>query len=287
MTDETLNPEPQVSVVVVTRNDASRLALTLASLTAQVPGGGTWEVVLADGMSTDATPVVAQQFAARLPQMKVIRQHDDGIYDAMNKAAVVARGRYILFLNCGDALSETTSLASLAGAAAVQQAAWMVFDINHFMGGSTAQRLHTSPFRLPRFIVGKQPYCHQACLFRRDLLLGCGGFDVSYGFMSDYDLIFKFAVVEPPATVAGCLIDYEGGGVSAQRAGEIPALMHRIRRDRLGLDGLTDAASSAFARLQHARRFGALRWVPPRVRSPRISRSRRGRGTTGEGGSVG
>ncbi len=44
------------------------------------------------------------------PQLKFISQKDDGIYDAMNKAIQLAKGKYLLFLNAGDHLYNSKAL---------------------------------------------------------------------------------------------------------------------------------------------------------------------------------
>ena len=43
--------------------------------------------------------------------LKIYREKDTGIYDAMNRAVAHASGRYFFFLNCGDYFEDETVLA--------------------------------------------------------------------------------------------------------------------------------------------------------------------------------
>ena len=56
-----------------------------------------------DGGSTDATPAVVAEFHALLP-LAFESEHDAGIYDAMNKGRLRARGALIHYLNAGDSI---------------------------------------------------------------------------------------------------------------------------------------------------------------------------------------
>lgn len=62
---------PTVSVIIPAHNEASRLPSTLASL-ATVEYPGTWEIVLVDDRSSDATPALLRQAALTDPRVKLV-----------------------------------------------------------------------------------------------------------------------------------------------------------------------------------------------------------------------
>lgn len=62
---------PSLSVVVTCRNSATTIRATLESIVEQRYDGW-WEVVVVDNGSTDATVAIAQQFAGRLPNFRVL-----------------------------------------------------------------------------------------------------------------------------------------------------------------------------------------------------------------------
>lgn len=60
------------------------------------------ELIVVDGGSTDGTVDVLKSYSH--PSYRYISEKDEGIYDAMNKGAMMAKGDWITFINCGDKL---------------------------------------------------------------------------------------------------------------------------------------------------------------------------------------
>jgi glycosyltransferase involved in cell wall biosynthesis len=86
-----------LSILFATRNRADLLRATLEGIAAQkLPAGLRWEVLVADNGSTDATPRVLEELAARLP-LVVVREDRPGKNRALNQALARARGRFLLF----------------------------------------------------------------------------------------------------------------------------------------------------------------------------------------------
>ncbi|MWA04063.1 glycosyltransferase [Actinomadura sp. LD22] len=98
-------PEPDVTVVVIVYNDASRLARAVRSALGQsLPGV---EVVIVDDASTDPTPAVAARLAARDPGRVRAFTHpvnSGGCGRPRNTGIGHARGRYVMFLDSDDTL---------------------------------------------------------------------------------------------------------------------------------------------------------------------------------------
>lgn len=86
-----------LSVVVCTRNRADSLASTLESMTRlDVPTSLTWELIVVNNGSTDATSQIIASYADRLP----IREEAEprpGLSNARNTGVAVARGRYVIW----------------------------------------------------------------------------------------------------------------------------------------------------------------------------------------------
>ncbi|WP_304679261.1 glycosyltransferase, partial [uncultured Muribaculum sp.] len=77
-------------------NAGDKLRRTVGSILAQ--SYPHYEIIVKDGMSTDGS-------VDKLPEdgrIRIVRQKDRGIYDAMNQATLLAEGDYLLYLNCGD-----------------------------------------------------------------------------------------------------------------------------------------------------------------------------------------
>ena len=105
---------PVVSVVVCTHDRAELLRLALASLAAQAPPPGGFEVVLVDNRSTDHTPAVAAEFATRLP-LRYVHEPEMGLCIARNTGWRAARGTWVAYFD-DDAEAEPGWLTAVADA---------------------------------------------------------------------------------------------------------------------------------------------------------------------------
>ena len=171
---------PWLSVITVCRNAGPLLRGTLASLRAQqLEAALEWVVV--DGASTDGS---ADWLRRQQPQ-RFVSEPDAGIYDAMNKAAALATGEWLFFLNAGDAFADAGVLADVARAAAANPAVDIVFgDVLYVgAGGSRRKRFHWVTRR--RLLFGD--LCHQAVFVRRALLQRNGPFYASLRWNADFD----------------------------------------------------------------------------------------------------
>src|SRR5690349_12619231 len=73
------------------------------------------EHLIMDGQSTDNTMAIVQQYQENYPQrIRLISEHDNGIYDAMNKGVQQAKGRWLLFLGADDFLYNRNILKKIS-----------------------------------------------------------------------------------------------------------------------------------------------------------------------------
>ncbi|MDO8343841.1 MAG: glycosyltransferase family 2 protein [Cellvibrio sp.] len=89
---------PLVSIITVTKNCVSTIERTLESIQAiKTPD---IQYIVIDGKSVDGTLATIERYGNLVDIL--ISEEDSGIYNAMNKGAEVAQGKYILFLNGDD-----------------------------------------------------------------------------------------------------------------------------------------------------------------------------------------
>lgn len=90
-------PDPTVSIIIVSLNASDLLTLTLYRLASlQAFAGASHEVIIVDNASDSAT----QELLDRLDGVTIIRNaRNSGYGPACNRGAAAARGRYLLFLN--------------------------------------------------------------------------------------------------------------------------------------------------------------------------------------------
>ena len=101
------------SIVMVCLNPGEKLRTSVESVLGQTYPD--FELLIKDGGSRDAS---LDNLPAD-PRIRVEKRTDKGIYDAMNQALESVEkkeGRYVQFLNCGDAFHDETVLERIAKA---------------------------------------------------------------------------------------------------------------------------------------------------------------------------
>lgn len=211
---------PRVSVAVVTRNAETDIAGTLRSIVAQSLKP---EIVLVDGASTDGTLAACAPFRDQIARL--VSEPDGGPYPAMNKAAHLATGDYILFMNAGDCFASPDALASLFEHA--PRDADIVYGHHFYRRLSGLMEWHRAAdlsFIRRQVVAGQIDFhtiagmpCHQATATRREMLVQ-DGYDASYRIAADHARIHRLLAEggtyhHADATVA----IYTEGGLSARQ----------------------------------------------------------------------
>lgn len=101
----------KISVITVCFNAGNVIEETIRSVLKQTYHN--LEYVIVDGGSGDETIDIIRRYGAE-DAIRFISEPDDGIYDAMNKGSMLARGEYIQFLNAGDVLADETVIEKVA-----------------------------------------------------------------------------------------------------------------------------------------------------------------------------
>ena len=174
--------DPLFSIITVTWNAAGVIAPTLESVQRQTSSD--YEMLIIDGASTDDTLSIVR--GASISGLRVFSEPDNGLYDAMNKGISRAKGRYIMFLNAGDALADDTVLARMA--VLTRDNPGVIYGQTQLVNAAReviGKRHLTAPKRLTvnSFLRG-MVVCHQAFVVRRDLV---PQYDLRYKLSADYD----------------------------------------------------------------------------------------------------
>ncbi len=97
----------KLSIITINLNNKDGLQKTIESVVNQTFKD--YEYIVIDGASTDGSVDVIEQYADKITYW--VSESDKGIYNAMNKGILQAKGEYCLFLNSGDYLLENKVLA--------------------------------------------------------------------------------------------------------------------------------------------------------------------------------
>ncbi len=94
------------TVVTVCYNAENTIAETINSVLAQK--NIDFEYIIIDGASKDRTADIVKGFSDN--RIEFYSEPDSGLYDAMNKGIVKAKGQYIAIINADDIYSDSTVL---------------------------------------------------------------------------------------------------------------------------------------------------------------------------------
>lgn len=186
------------TVATVTYNAGVTIRRTLDSVSQQTYTAV--EHLIVDGCSTDGTMTEIQHYVERNTderhphQIVLVREPDNGLYDAMNKAILQAKGDYIIFLNAGDKFHSPTTLAEVAAQLNARYNATrrpaVVYgetDLVDNDGKFLRHRRLQAPEQLTSnsFLQGML-VCHQSFYVRTDVARS-NFYDLRFRFSADYD----------------------------------------------------------------------------------------------------
>jgi putative colanic acid biosynthesis glycosyltransferase len=100
---------PTISIVTVVYNGEKFLEKTIQSVLSQTYKN--IEYIIIDGGSTDGTLDIIKRYEDKIDYW--VSEVDKGIYDAMNKGALVASGDFINYLNADDRFNNDTTLENI------------------------------------------------------------------------------------------------------------------------------------------------------------------------------
>lgn len=236
-----MTDRPLITIATVTYNAEATLERTLESVARQTYRPV--EHLIVDGCSTDRTISLVRHYIEhnadpRRLIIRVVREPDAGLYDAMNKALRLATGDYIVFLNAGDTLHADDTLQTV-----VQASAWRRGGLNPaVIYGQTDIVDNQGHFLHPRHLVApdqlrKDSYldgmlvCHQSLYVRTDIARAFP-YDLRYRFSADYD--WSIRILERaerrrlPVVNAQCVLtDYLNEGMTTRNHRQ--SLLERLR----------------------------------------------------------
>ncbi len=201
---------PLFSIITITFNAGCELPATLDSVKAQTFSD--FEHIIIDGKSRDNTVELAENSGIR--NMKITSEPDRGLYDAMNKGISAASGKYLIFLNAGDAFHAPQTLQQIADAAKsdpdiIYGQTQIVDTARNFMAMrhlSAPEKLSFNSFKNGMLV------CHQAFVVRREL---AETYDLRYRFSADYEWCLRcLKKMNTSVYTRTIIIDYLADGLT-------------------------------------------------------------------------
>lgn len=182
----------KLSIITINRNNAAGLRKTIESVVSQTYTD--FEYIIIDGASTDDSVDVIKEYAeATLPcgeglgeRLYWVSEPDNGIYNAMNKGILKAKGEYLLFMNSGDWLVDEEVVRDFCNSDIAED---VVFG-NIYLVDNEIVNLQKSvskvDFGFEHFYFGGY-LPHQSSFIKKELFLNYGLYNESYKISADFD----------------------------------------------------------------------------------------------------
>lgn len=191
------------SVVMGVYNGGDTLAPTLDSILAQ--SDGDFELIVVDDGSSDDTPRVLAEYAARDPRVRVLTQENRGLTRALIAGCAAARGTYIARHDAGD-LSNPERLRRQRALLDAESRVVFVSCATEYVGprgehlytahptGRAAAPIATIDPTWPHGVIDG-PTHHGSVMFRRDAYERAGGYRAEFRYGQDWDLWYRLGVL--------------------------------------------------------------------------------------------
>lgn len=184
---------PHVTIAIVIRNAEGLVQRTLKSAVEQdYPNK---EIIVVDGKSTDGTLKEVSEYQLQIG--RVVSEPDQGVYDGMNKAANLAAGEYIIYMNAGDTFHSPGSLRGAMELNGERPDIIIGRYLYLFESSSTIISPQTTSGRVSLLKQGdltnamKKLVCHQATIVSVRYLLSLGGYNTQYQLLADQDFLLR------------------------------------------------------------------------------------------------
>lgn len=177
--------KPLFSIVTVVYNGEKCIEATINSCVQQ--SFDSKEYIIIDGLSNDGTIDIIDKYRGNINVF--VSEPDGGIYHAMNKAISLAKGEYLIFMNCGDVFYDKEVLSN------VNTFLKSSDESPDVLYGDTIFRYKSYSLKTPAgplaSIEREMVFCHQSAFVRTELLKEYR-FDLNYKHSADYELLLRY-----------------------------------------------------------------------------------------------
>jgi len=208
--------EPLISIITINRNNRLGLQSTVRSVIEQ--NTKSFEYIIIDGCSTDGSVGVIHQYDEFINYW--VSEKDNGVYHAMNKGIKHAKGKYLMFLNSGDTLFNSTVVSELLKSI-LEYKYVDIFYGDVFMFNSLHKELNEVVKKMPAdldiLFFKNNTINHQASLFKNSLFKEFGFYPEEYKMASDYWLYLNSLIQNKDFFYLNLpIVKYDMGGISAK-----------------------------------------------------------------------
>lgn len=213
--------DPSISVIMPVWNGERYLAEAIESILAQ--SFRDFEFIILDDGSTDRTPEILAEFAARDARIRVIRLGHEGIVVALNRGIDEARASWVARMDADD-IARPDRFARQWAAIQAKPTAVLCHTHTSIIGDpnyvTPAGRFIRSKALLALRLCFQCPIVHPTVMFRKSVVIECGGYRPEERHAEDFGLWGRLLMKGDVIGVAEPVLDFRvhGASISKQKA---------------------------------------------------------------------
>jgi len=206
----------KLSIIIPTLNAGASIERCLRSVNKQTFTD--YEVVIQDGGSSDNTIELIGHFQEGNAgtEIKLCREPDKGVYDAMNKATHRAGGEWLYFLGSDDELYKPNVVSRVMGSqdAVLGDVLYGNVKVIGNAGWATDGAVYDGQFDLKKLLT--RNICHQALFYRTAFFRTIGEYNTRYVALADWDFNMRCWSKTTFKYVDMIVAKFYAGGVTSQ-----------------------------------------------------------------------
>lgn len=222
--------EPQVTIITPTHNLVENSYVSDFDLMVTLLSKQTYpfvEFIVMDNASNDGTTDLLIEYKND-GLLSFYSEPDQGKFDAMNKALVRAKGKYVAFLSCDDFYHDIMGINKVVGLMEEQNADFCCMP--SYCRQEDGSAFVFEPAILNAFQVVPCP--RQAMFFRKSALEDIKGFDSKFKLLADYDLVLRlilggFAGIQMNDNIVTTKVGVQVGRYSVQSEAEFKHIFYK------------------------------------------------------------
>lgn len=189
MKNNVMTKTPMISIITVSFNAEATIRRTIESVLSQLYTN--YEYIVVDGKSSDRTYEIISSYDDKFEKHGIIYEHisekDTGIYNAMNKAVKLAKGKWITFMNADDYYADSSVLERVFDEKHKFSDIDIIYgDVNLDDGGKITLERARPIEQITKWMV----FSHQSSFVRNEIQMEYG-FNEKFRISADYDMLLR------------------------------------------------------------------------------------------------
>lgn len=140
------------------------------------------EVVIIDGLSVDDTLSILKENSEKDHRVRFVYEKDKGIYDAMNKGIVMAKGKWLYFMGSDDSFFDKNVLQKIANILKNSYCDFLYGKVY----SAKIKGLYGRRFNEEKILFSN--ICHQAIFYKKEIHEYIGFYNIQYTSFADWDI---------------------------------------------------------------------------------------------------